>query len=156
MMAAEFLVAESMELKILTWLESQELLINNQCRESFKSLIILLSHLFNQSSFKFLMWQKYITHPQSKFPWGHLQKQNPISWKDSLNTCSKYSAIFQHIHLWNWDICHTVGPTLISLCHRSLPRIGTIVWHSSPPLCHSENANAGRIGISCGVIKDGK
>ena len=38
-MAAEFLVTESLELKILTWLASREL-INNQCRESFKSLII--------------------------------------------------------------------------------------------------------------------
>ena len=37
-MAAEILVAESLVLKILTWLESRELVINNQRRESFKSL----------------------------------------------------------------------------------------------------------------------
>ena len=42
MMAAEFLFAESLEFKILTWLESREILINNQSRESFKSLILVL------------------------------------------------------------------------------------------------------------------
>ena len=41
------------------------------------------------------------------------------------------------------------------MCHRSVPPgIGTTVWHSSPPLCHSENADADRTGISCGVRKD--
>ena len=37
------------------------------------------------------------------------------------NRYSKWWAIFQHIHLLNWDICHTVGPTFESLCLRSLP-----------------------------------
>ena len=45
MMAAEFLVAESLELKILTWLESRELLINNQRRENSKSFLIYYSDL---------------------------------------------------------------------------------------------------------------
>ena len=39
---------------------------------------------------------------------------------------SKCWTIFQRIHLWNWDICHAVGPIIVSLCRRSLPPgIGT-------------------------------
>ena len=66
------------------------------------------------------------------------------------------TAIFQHIHLRNWDLCHTVRSSFISPFRRSLPAgIGTTVWHSPPPLCHSENADADRTGISCYVRKDG-
>ena len=61
---------------------------------------------------------------------------------------SKYWVIFQHIHLWNWDICHIVGPTFVSyvleVCRLRLePQ-----WHSSPPHCRSDNADADRTGIS--------
>ena len=59
---------------------------------------------------------------------------------------------FQHIHLRNWDIYHTVGPNFVSLCRRSLPPgIGATVWHTSPPLSLE---NADRTGISWGVRKD--
>ena len=69
---------------------------------------------------------------------------------------SKCWAIFEHIHLWNWDICHTMGPTSVSLCCRSLPPgIGTTVWLLSLPLCHSENAESDQTGISWGVRKGG-
>ena len=46
--AAEFLVGESLELKILTWLESRELVINNQRRESFKSLILVNVYILDE------------------------------------------------------------------------------------------------------------
>ena len=69
---------------------------------------------------------------------------------------SKCLAIFQHIHLRNRGICQTMRPTFAFLCRRSLPPgTGTTVWHSSPPLCHSENADTDRTGISWGVRKDG-
>ena len=65
-------------------------------------------------------------------------------------------AIFKHTQLRNWDICHTVGPTCVSLCRKSLQHgIWTTVWHSSPLLCHSENADADLIETPRGVRKDG-
>ena len=42
------------------------------------------------------------------------------------NRYSKFWAIFQHIHLRNLNIRHSVRPTFVSLCRRNLPPwIGT-------------------------------
>ena len=54
----------------------------------------------------------------------------------------------QHIYLRNLDICHTVGPTFVS-CVVEICRLGLeSLRHSYPPLCHSEDAEADRTGIS--------
>ena len=46
------------------------------------------------------------------------------------------------------------GANLISLCPRSLPPgIGTTMWHSSPPIWHSENGGADWTGIFWDVRK---
>ena len=68
--------------------------------------------------------------------------------------CPDTNAGQTHSHLRNWDICRIVRPTFVSLCRRSVPPgIGTTVWLSSLPLCHSEDA--ARSGIVWGVRKDG-
>ena len=46
------------------------------------------------------------------------------------------SAIFQHIHLWNWEICHTVGPSFVSFvaevcCLELEPLCDTNFWTRS-------------------------
>jgi hypothetical protein len=41
---------------------------------------------------------KYEAHPQSKFPWGRVQKQNTIAWKYLLQQIQQvFSFFFQHI-----------------------------------------------------------
>ena len=36
----------------------------------------------------------YKVHPQSKFPWGCLHKQNPIKWKDLLEQIQQVLSYF--------------------------------------------------------------
>ena len=58
---------------------------------------------------------------------------------------------------WPLELRHLPyhGTDFCIMCRWSLPpRIGTL-WHSSPPLCHSENADTDRTGISLGVRKGG-
>ena len=51
---------------------------------------------------------------------------------------------FNLLNSWNWDIFHTVGPNFVS-CVAEVCRLGLeSLWHSSPPLCHSEDADADR------------
>jgi hypothetical protein len=39
----------------------------------------------------------YEAHPQSKFPWGRVQKQNTIAWKYLLQQIQQvFSFFFQH------------------------------------------------------------
>ena len=56
------------------------------------------------------------------------------------NSYSKFWAIFQRIYLQNWDICHAVGQTYVSVYRISLPpEIGTILFqntvHGDPLWC---------------------
>ena len=60
------------------------------------------------------------------FPWAGYRNKTQFNGNFYWNRYSKSWTIFQHIHPRNWDICHTVGPTFVSLCRRSLPPgIGT-------------------------------
>ena len=55
----------------------------------------------------------WVARPPSKFLCVRLQKQNQIYWKDFLEQI-RVLRYFQHSHLRNWDICHTVGSTFVS------------------------------------------
>ena len=63
---------------------------------------------------------------QNKIPWRRSQAQ--LNGKIYCNRYSKYWAIFQHIHLRNWHICHTVGLTFVT-CIIEVCRLGL------EPLC---------------------
>ena len=92
--------------------------------------------------------------PQNKFPWGRLHKQNPINGKIHWNRYSKCWAFF-NIFIFRFEKFAYRGPTFVP-CVLEVCRLGLEpLWHSSPPLCHSENTESEQIGISSGVRKDG-
>ena len=72
---------------------------------------------------------------------------------------SKYWSILQHIFTSEIEtfVIRYRGIkvffylSVVEVCHLRLEPL----WKSSPPLCHSENANADRTEISWGVRKDG-
>jgi N-acetyl-anhydromuramyl-L-alanine amidase AmpD len=43
----------------------------------------------------------YEADPQSKFPWGRVQKQNTIAWKYLLQQIQQVFSSFQHIRYRN-------------------------------------------------------
>ena len=83
-----------------------------------------------------------------------LQPFRCFTYVTAFSNPSFASPTSQALHLrhlairpWTW---------IASLCRESVPPgIITTVWHSSPPLCHSLNADGDRTGISRGVRKDG-
>ena len=93
----------------------------------------------------------YVACQQSKFPWAIYRNKTQYNGKIYWNRYNKCWAIFQHIYLRKWDICHTVGSTFVSVCHLGLESL----WHSSLPLCYSKNNDADWTGISWGVRKAG-
>jgi hypothetical protein len=71
----------------------------------------------------------YEAHPQSKFPWGRVQKQNTIAWKYLLQQIQEVFSFFstysppelRHLSYRETNFC--------ILCRRSLPpEIGTTMF----------------------------
>ena len=67
--------------------------------------------------FKIILCVHKVSIPGAVY-WNKTVFNGKIYW----NRYSKCWAIFQHIHLRNWDICHNVGTTCVSLYLRSLMR----------------------------------
>ena len=106
----------------------------------------------SQWTFVLNMWcggETYYIHKVHFLGAVHRNKTQ-FNQKNYWNRYRKRWDIFQHIHIWNWDICHVVGPTFAALCYRRLPPGSA--WHSSPPVI----PKCWRwLGISWCVRKDG-
>ena len=108
--------------------------------------------LLRRSSNLWTWWKVHIGTTKL-FPWCRLHEKKQIYGKINCYIYSKCWVTFQHIHLRNWDICLPVWTIFVSciveICRLELEPL----WHSSPTLCHSGNAEADRTGISWGVRK---
>jgi hypothetical protein len=71
----------------------------------------------------------YEAHPQSKFPWGHVQKQNTIAWKYLLQQIQHVFSFFPTYSPPELRHLSYRGTNFCILCRWSLPPgIGTTVF----------------------------
>ena len=70
----------------------------------------------------------YLVHPQIKFPWRRLQKQNPIQWKDLREQIQQVLSYFSTYSPSEMRYLSCRGINYCILCRRYLPPgIGTTV-----------------------------
>ena len=107
------------------------------------------------SVFFFFNLLRYVTRPQIKFPGGRLQKQTNLMERfigSHTPSVELFSYIFTsgiETFVIPWD--PLLYPCVVEVCRLELEPL----WHSSLPLCYSDNPDAHRTGISWGVRKDG-
>jgi hypothetical protein len=96
---------------------------------NFKKEYLQLATSKEGTEMNIIIIPRYEAHPQSKFPWGRVQKQNTIAWKYLLQQIPQVFSFFSTYSPPELRHLSYRGTNFCILCRISLPPgIGTTVF----------------------------